>query len=349
MPCLPWRRGAFLVSQHPLADGMSYVCPLTKESLDRTPDGLRRADGILYAFIAAEGDPIADFVLGNVKLQAHKDTAAMYDSPHSGDIYRNFLDWLFASFDENEEAFRRRLISRLRLAPGQRVLVTGCGLGEDLIFIAEAIGAGGALYAQDLSRSMVLQANRNFARSCQILVPHFSIGDALDLPFADGFFDAVFHFGGINLFGDMPGAIREMARVAKPGGRVVFGDEGIAPWLRDTEYAKVAITNNPLWASRIPLDRLPMGCNDVNCTWVLGNCFYVIDFAVAPGGPKMNIDIPHKGRRGGTARTRFYGQLEGVTPESRQLVVEAAGREGISMHEWLERAIQRAATRSGGS
>jgi SAM-dependent methyltransferase len=325
----------------------AYVCPITRQVLRQTPQGLRRDAGTLYPLIPTDGEPIVDFIAGDVKQQGGDGPQAMYNSPHSGEIYRNFLDWLFASFDENEGEFRRRLISRLRLTPGKRVLVTGCGLGEDLPFIAEAIGAVGALYAQDISRSMVLQANRNFAGSCQILEANFSVGDALDLPFADDFFDAVFHFGGINLFGDMPRAIAEMARVTLPGGRVVFGDESVAPWLRTTEYAKVAVANNPLWASPLPLDCLPIGCDDVNCTFVLGNCFYVIDFMVTTTGPKMNIDVPHRGRRGGTARTRYFGQLEGVNPHTRQIAAEAAERAGISMHEWLERAIHRAAIDGG--
>src|SRR3546814_8144504 len=57
----------------------------------------------------------------------------------------------------------------------------------------------------------------------------FSVSDACHLPFEDRFFDAAFHFGGINLFDDVEGAIGEMNRVVKPGGRVVFGDEGIGP------------------------------------------------------------------------------------------------------------------------
>src|SRR3546814_5164791 len=78
----------------------------------------------------------------------------------------------------------------------------------------------------------------------------FSVSDACHLPFEDRFFDAAFHFGGINLFEDVEGAIGEMNRVVKPGGRVVFGDEGIGPWLRDTEFGRIVVNNNPLWGRR---------------------------------------------------------------------------------------------------
>ena len=40
-----------------------------------------------------------------------------------------------------------------------------------------------------------------------------------------------------------------MDRVVKDGGRIVFGDEGLSPWLKDTDYGKMLIDNNPLyWA-----------------------------------------------------------------------------------------------------
>jgi ubiquinone/menaquinone biosynthesis C-methylase UbiE len=317
-----------------------YVCPVTKESLDATSEGLRRADGTLYPWLASDGEPVVDFVAGHARLQADKATQAMYNSPHASDVYRNFLDWLFASFEVGEEEFRRGLVAHLRLARGHRVLVTGCGLGEDLPIVAEAVGPQGAVYAQDLAKRMVLHARERYP--AELPAPRFSVGDAMELPFADGYFDAVFHFGGINLFGDMKRAIAEMARVTRPGGRVVFGDEGVAPWLRGTEYARIAIANIPLWESPIPLEALPYAVDDVHCTWVLGQCFYVIDFAVTPGGPRMNIDVPHKGRRGGSARTRYFGQLEGVTPEAKQLAAEAAAREGLSLHDWLDRAVRAA-------
>lgn len=318
---------------------MTYVCPITHEPLTESTEDLRTASGNVYPLLESN---IVDFIAGAPKATINDNVHAMYNSAHAGEIYRNFLDWLFASFEQDEEAFRKQLTSRLRLKSGDTVLVTGCGLGEDLLPIAHAIGPSGRLFAQDLSKTMVLHASANFAKQCDILTPNFSVGDALSLPFASGTFDAVFHFGGINLFGDMKGAIVEMARVTRTGGRVAFGDEGVAPWLRNSEYAKVAINNIPLWASPLPLEHLPYQSQDTHCSWVLGNCFYLIDFTVAAHGPAMNIDVPHKGRRGGTARTRYYGQLEGVSPETRGKVIDAAAREGISVHEWLERRLTEA-------
>jgi hypothetical protein len=74
---------------------------------------------------------------------------------------------------------------------------------------------------------------------------------------------------------------------------------------------------------------------------VLGNCFYVIDFEVSGIGPLMNLDVPHKGSRGGTMRSRYYGRLEGVTDATKRYVISDAKNKGISVHEWLEQSIEK--------
>lgn len=319
---------------------MEYFCPVTKEKLQITPSGLAREDGAIYRYAYMGPSPIPNFVLDGIS--SDESNSLSYDMPLSTEIYRNFLDWLFATFDEDELAFRKKLVSHMKLSKGQRVLVTSCGLGEDLPIIAEEIGPNGVLYAQDLSTSMVFAAHKKFSTNCKILTPNFSIGNALSLPFKDNYFDSVFHFGGINFFGDMSQSIKEMARVTKIGGRVVFGDESVAPWLRNTEYGKISIANNRLWESPLPLHNLPANCEDVNCTWVLGNCFYLIDFKVLEILPYMNIDIPHKGTRGGSARTRYFGNLEGVSESVKKLAQSEAQKEGLSLHDWLEKAISNA-------
>jgi hypothetical protein len=77
--------------------------------------------------------------------------------------------------------------------------------------------------------------------------------------------------------------------------------------------------------------------------WVIGNCFYVIAFTKGVGPPPLNLDLPHVGIRGGCMRSRYFGILEGVRPETKALVREAATKAGVSMHEWLERVIASAA------
>lgn len=318
-----------------------YVCPRTKQPLYEEENGLTRRDGIHYESVSGWNNiSIPDFLNAYELGNAGKKSLDMYNASASVKVYRNFLDWLFQTFNEDQSAFRKNLIEQLNLKKGDRVLVTGCGTGDDIPPIVEAIGNDGEVYAQDLSCEMAIAASEFVISANPIAKVYFSISDANLLPFADDFFDAAFHFGGINLFDNMRLAISEMERVVKPGGRVVFGDEGVAPWLKETEYGRVAITNNSLWNANAPIDLLPRNVVDVNLSWVLGNCFYIISFEVSEGGPFMNMDIPHKGHRGGSMRTRYFGLLEGVTEESKKFVLEDSKRMGISVHDWLEQVIR---------
>jgi len=312
----------------------ALVAPDTLQPVSRVAEGLTDTAGRLFSFVQGTQD-VVDFIAPYVTDAYDRNNLQAYNSSNSVEIYRNFLDWLFQTFNVSEPEFRAQLLSHLRLAKGQRVLITGCGLGEDIPMVIEAVGESGEVHAQDLSKAMVLEAARKNKRPNAL----FTISNANQLPYASGYFDAVFHFGGINLFGDMRKAIAELDRVCKPSGRVVFGDEGIAAHLRDSQYFEIAVCNNRLWASETPMHLLPHGAQDVQLNYVLGNCFYLISFTSGKDLPYMNIDVPHKGTRGGTARTRYFGQLEGVSTEVRARLYAKARELDTSAHALLEKIL----------
>ncbi|WP_345537033.1 class I SAM-dependent methyltransferase [Variovorax defluvii] len=308
--------------------------PVTHVDLQPVREGL--ANGSSTAFEFMDGDPgVVDFMAPSPASAADEANLKMYNDESSTEKYRNFLRWLFKTFEVDEDWFRADLLSRLAITDGMKVLVVGCGLGEDVALIQNDIGATGQVHAQDISKSMVKAARAS------IHAPNvcFSVSNALKLPYKSRYFDVVFHFGGINLFGDLKQAISELERVCKIGGRVVFGDEGIAPHLRGTEYADVLIHNNPLWALEAPMRELPSNADAVTLEYLLGNCFYLITFTPGEGFPKVNLDVPHVGARGGSARTRYYGRLEGVSVETKRKLLDAAQARGISMHDLLEQVI----------
>lgn len=321
-----------------------YICPATSRPLRATDHGLLRDDGKIYPYLVSDADlahAVPDFLNLAEAGAGSRTSLGMYNTQAATAVYRNFLDWLFATFRADEAAFRRDMAARLRLSPGATVLVTGCGLGDDIPAILDLVGPTGEVHAQDLSPAMTHEAAAQWRREHpeQAAQVWFSTGDALRLPFADGAFDAAFHFGGINLFDNVGQGIAEMNRVVRPGGRVVVSDEGIGPWLRDTDFGRMVITNNRLWAHAAPIERLPPTATEVGLTWLLGNCFWLIDFTVAETLPAIDPDVLHKGWRGGSMRTRHLGQLEAVTPETRAKVIEAAAAAGISVHDWLERVL----------
>lgn len=257
-------------------------------------------------------------------------------------MHDNALRWVFNTFQTEEKDLRERLISRIGLRKGQRVLITGAGTGNDLPYLVSALSGNGEVYAQDIAQEMLLAGvsrYRNELADSGVAL-HFSVSDATNLPFADGFFDAAYHFGGINLFPDIAKGIAEMNRVVTSGGSIVIGDEGLAPWLVDTELGRMLVNNNALYACSAPMAALPPTARAVKLSWELSNCFYVIEFQASTEPLLVNIDVPHVGKRGGTVRSRYFGRMEGVTPTLRDQVYEEAARRGMSRVAFLESALR---------
>lgn len=253
--------------------------------------------------------------------------------------YDHRMSVLFKTFGCDEAALREQLAGLLGLGPGARVLETGCGTGSDTVHIAPRAGQ---LVATDLSPDMLAICRERVARSGATTPVRFLVADAVRLPFEDAAFDAAYHFGGINQFPDIRAGIAEMARVVRPGGKVVFGDEGLAPWLGDSEFGRILSISNPLYRLQAPLADLPACARDVACRWIINGSSYVVDFTVGEGEPFLDLDVEFPGWRGGSHRTRAYGSLDGVAPELRQQAVEAAASEGVSLTKWLEKALRRA-------
>ena len=100
-----------------------------------------------------------------------------------------------------------------RVAGGTRLLDAGCGAGL-LALLASLRGA--QVTALDASPGLVAIARQRLPAA------DVREGDLEALPFADGSFDAVVAVNSIFYAADMAAAMRELARVARPGGRVVI-------------------------------------------------------------------------------------------------------------------------------
>jgi SAM-dependent methyltransferase len=318
----------------------AYRCPATEQSLEINSDGrkLRTSCGRSYPI----NNGIIDFTHGLELGPPDRNARQSYDD-QAGEHYSNSMAWLWRAFHENETEVRGTILDMLDIRAHQKILEVGCGTGSDSELIARRMN-GGVLFLQDISRKML-----RLCRSRLEKIPEprplieYSVAATAPLPFVDGYFDRVFHFGGLNTFNDIAAALREMARVTKREGRIVVGDESLAPWLRDTDYGRIIINSNHLCAAPLALDKLPACARDVSLRFVIGNAYYAIAFTVGAGAPKIDLDLPHRGRRGGTLRTRYFGQLEGVSLEAKRLATEAAAARGKSMHDWLDEAVRKAA------
>ena len=91
------------------------------------------------------------------------------------------------------------------------------------------------------------------------------------------------------------------------------------------------------------LEDIPVEARNVNLSWILHGVVYCMEFEVGEGEPDADFDFDIPGKRGGTLRTRYYGKLEGVSPETKRLAQEAREKLDISMYEFLNQSIQKAA------
>lgn len=257
------------------------------------------------------------------------------------EAYDENLHLTFRTHGEDEQELRNKFIDALELQTSSRVLEISCGTGRDSEIIAQRLGSDGELCLQDIAVEMLERCRRRLAG---VSVPTaYCLSNACYLPYPDRYFDAVYSFGGLGEFSDIRRSLAEMVRVSKVGARVVVGDESMPPWLRETEFAKILVTTNKQFLAKLPLAELPIEARDVHLRWVIGGVFYLIDFRVGEGQPTADFDFEIPGPRGGTYRSRYLGQLEGVKVETKRLAEQARAKKGLSMHEWLDEVVRRAA------
>jgi ubiquinone/menaquinone biosynthesis C-methylase UbiE len=101
---------------------------------------------------------------------------------------------------------------------GKHLLEIGCGMGFDSV---EFLKRGVRVTAIDLTESAVRIARQHF-EVAGLRPESDQVGNALDLPFPDATFDAVWSNGVLHATGDTARAIAEVRRVLKPGGRAMI-------------------------------------------------------------------------------------------------------------------------------
>jgi arsenite methyltransferase len=109
------------------------------------------------------------------------------------------------------------------LQVGQRVVDVGCGAGLDSLIAAHMVGPHGQVIGVDMTAAMLEKARRG-AAAASLTNVEFVGGYAEALPVPDAWADVVISNGVLNLMPDKVAALKEMARVLKPGGRLQIGD-----------------------------------------------------------------------------------------------------------------------------
>ncbi len=117
--------------------------------------------------------------------------------------------------------WRARAAERAGVGPGSRVLDLATGTGDLALELARRVAPGGAVLGADFSEGMLERARQKASASALTVQPSFEWADAMALPYPDDAFDAATVAFGARNFDDLERGLAEMARVVKPGGRVV--------------------------------------------------------------------------------------------------------------------------------
>jgi len=107
------------------------------------------------------------------------------------------------------------LLDAAAVGIGHTVLDVACGTGVVAAAAAERVGPSGAVTGVDINPGMIAVAARTRG-------VRWAQADAARLPFPDGGFDRVLCQAGLQFVPDRLGALREMRRVLRPGGRVAL-------------------------------------------------------------------------------------------------------------------------------
>jgi SAM-dependent methyltransferase len=192
---------------------------------------------------------------------------------------------------ESEASSRARYLERLELAAlarevrggrPARILEIGAGTGSNVPLLRARLPSGLAaeLWAVDLSMGMLrlLAQRMRFLGDAET---RFAAADAHALPFPDGFFDRVFHVGGIAGYRDPGRALAEMVRVARPDTPILVVDERLDPDRPHSLFHRLFFRWVTIYDRdpHVPVEHLPANARDVRIEQV-GRFFYGLTFRV---------------------------------------------------------------------
>ncbi len=128
---------------------------------------------------------------------------------------------LFNAFAEPE---LRAAIAALKLQPGMRVLDAGCGTGEALRWLGEAVRPGGSIVGVDLAAAHSAAARASAPPQTEVLQ-----GDLLQVALPPASFDLIWCVNTINHFRDPLAALARLSSLLRPGGRIALGQSSLLP------------------------------------------------------------------------------------------------------------------------
>jgi demethylmenaquinone methyltransferase / 2-methoxy-6-polyprenyl-1,4-benzoquinol methylase len=168
---------------------------------------------------------------GRRSLEAPTDTDHVRAEPRAGNAVAEadvteMFDRIAPVYDRlntlmtagRDGSWRRAAVRASGVGPGGSAIDVACGTGRLSALLAAEVGPFGRVVGVDLSEAMIAVARRDHPDVVQL---RFEVANALELPFPDGGFDAATIAFGLRNVADYEAGFRELARVVRPGGRVV--------------------------------------------------------------------------------------------------------------------------------
>src|SRR5262245_2903127 len=209
----------------------------------------------------------------------------------AADVYEEFF--VPALFEE----WAPRVAKAAQLSPAQKVLDVACGTGVLAREAMRCVQPGGSVTGLDRNEVMLTVARR--------VAPgiDWRPGRAESLPFPDGAFDAVVSQFGLMFFENRAGALKEMWRVLKPGGRLA-----VAVW--------DALESSPGYADMVALLKRLFGekiANELRAPFVLGDKTALAALFESAGVPKVKIQTQTGNARFPSLESWVHTDVKGWT------------------------------------
>jgi SAM-dependent methyltransferase len=139
-----------------------------------------------------------------------------------GDTAARDYAWKLRLFNAYAAPELRQAIASLQLQPGQRVLDAGCGTGEALGWLADAVGRAGLVVGMDLARAHTIAARAVAPADAPVMQANLA-----QLPLTRGSLDLVWSVNTINHLHDPVGGLRDLTALLRPGGRIALGQSSL--------------------------------------------------------------------------------------------------------------------------
>jgi demethylphylloquinol methyltransferase len=163
--------------------------------------------------------PTVSLVNLTSSTQQAQDVQALFD--RIAPAYDRLNDWLSLG---QHRIWKQMAAKWSKPQVGSVCLDLCCGSGDLARILARQVGATGRVYGVDFSRAQLAIAQQRTSQSFQPLAVNWVEGDALNLPFEADQFDAATMGYGLRNVSDIPGSLKELQRVMKPGAKVAILD-----------------------------------------------------------------------------------------------------------------------------